>query len=151
MVDFKSKWFIAFVAGIVALIAILTPWGSLDVGPYTIYSWLGGNVAYLGDPVDEWLPFWMGGTGASLWTFAIVMISNTLLLFISINTWKGKEFKWDWLIYLLCGIGMIIFPILALVLEATEDAVIGFAPIGIIIAGVLAILAFVMDKFFSGE
>ena len=146
MVDYKSKWFIAFVAGLLGLIAILTPWGSFDYGPYTAYSWLGGYVAYAGDPVDAW-----AGTGASLWTFAIVIIAITLLLFISINTWKGKEFKWDWFIYLLCGIGMIIFPILALVLEGTEDAVIGFAPIGIIIAGVLAILAFVMDKFFSGE
>jgi len=146
LVDYKSKWFIAFVAGILAFIAILTPWGSLDVGPYVIQSWLGGAVGYAGDPADVWM-----GTGLSLWTFAIVIIATTLLLFISINTWKGKEFKWDWFIYLLCGIGMIIFPILALVLEGTEDAVIGFAPIGIIIAGVLAILAFVMDKFLGGE
>ena len=137
----------ALVAGILALISILTPWGSLDVGPYIVYSWLGGGVAYAGDPVDEWM--YAVGSGASLWTFAIVMITTTLLLFVSINTWRGKEFKWDWLIYLLCGIGLIIFPILALVFEATEDAVIGFAPIGLIIAGCIAIVAFVFDKFMS--
>ncbi|MFX1321548.1 MAG: hypothetical protein ACFFAQ_07890 [Promethearchaeota archaeon] len=138
----------ALVAGILALISILTPWGSLDVGGgVTAYSWLGGAVVYYADmpsPYPEWQ-----GTGASLWTFAIVILATTLLLFVSINTWRGKEFKWDWLMYLLCGIGLIIFPILALVFEATEDAVIGFAPIGLIIAGCIAIVAFVFDKFMS--
>ncbi|GAG49263.1 unnamed protein product, partial [marine sediment metagenome] len=48
------------------------------------------------------------------------------------------------------GIAMLIFPILALILEATEDAI----PIGgifIIIAGVIGIGAFAVDKFIGKE
>jgi hypothetical protein len=143
MVDFKKdSWLYALLAALLALIAIFTPWGSYDTGPFTIYSWLGGAVGYYDSPVDAWV-----GTGASLWTFGITIFSIALLGMFGIRGWKGTEYKWDWLVYLLTGLAMIIFPILALAFESTSGAVIGFAPIGIIIAGVLAVLAFVMDKF----
>ncbi|MCK4780142.1 MAG: hypothetical protein KAT57_08140 [Candidatus Lokiarchaeota archaeon] len=148
MVDFKKdSWFYALIAAILALIAILTPWGVADSGMgFDVTGWLTGMVTYYGDPVDMWI-----GAGLQAWTFGLTMMSIAALLLLSISTWKGKEWKWDWLIYVLAGIAMLIFPILALILEATEDAVIGFAPIGIIIAGVLSIVAFVIDKFVGGE
>ena len=148
MVDFKKdSWFYALIAAILALIAILTPWGTAESGyGFDITGWLTGAVQYWGDPADVWM-----GAGVQAWTFGLTMMSIAALLLLSISTWKGKEWKWDWLIYVLAGIGMLIFPILALVLEATEDATIGFAPIGIIIAGVLGIVAFVIDKFVGRE
>ncbi len=143
MVDFKKDtWLYALIAAILLIIAVLTPWGSLDVGPYVVQSWMGGIVPYAGDPAELWL-----GTGASLGTFGLTMLSLGLLLFYGLHSWKGMEFKWDWLVYLIIGIVLIICPILVLVLESVEDAVIGFAPIGVIIAGVICIVAFVMDKF----
>ena len=156
MVDFKKDtWFYALIAAILLIVAILTPWGSLEVtDPITldkamIYSWMGGAVQYydgalptFGIAAGDWL-----GTGASLWTFGFTMLSLGLLLFYGLHGWKGMEFKWDWLVYLLIGIVLIIFPILALVFEAPEDSLPVFAPFGVIIAGALCIVAFVMDKF----
>ena len=147
MVDFKKdSWFYALIAAILALIAIFTPWGTIDFMGMDVSVWLTGSVMYYGDPMDAWV-----GLGLQTWTLGITMMSISALLLLSISSWKGKEWKWDWLIYVLAGIAMLIFPILALILEATEDAVIGFAPIGIIIAGVLSIVAFVIDKFVGGE
>ena len=143
MVNFKEdSWLYALIAAILALISILTPWGSIDVAGTDVYSWLGGTVAYWGDPADAW-----SGTGLKLWTLGIIVFDIAFLLFYSINTWREKEFKWDWLVYLLTGLSMIIFPILALTFEGTEGGVIGFAPIGLIISGVIAIGAFTVDKF----
>jgi hypothetical protein len=143
MVDFKKDtWLYALIAFILLVISMFTPWGSLDVGPYVVQSWMGGVVQYAGDPADVWF-----GNGATLWTLGITAFCAGLFLFYGLHGWKGMEFKWDWLVYLLAGIALIIFPIIALVLESTEDGIIGFAPIGVIIAGVVSILAFVMDKF----
>ena len=148
MVDLKNdSWLYALIAAVLALIAILTPWGTIASGMgYDISVWLTGSVMYAGDPVDMW-----AGLGLQTWTLGITMMSISALLLLSISSWKGKEWKWDWLIYVLVGIAMLIFPIMALILEGTEDATIGFAPIGIIIAGVLSIVAFVIDKFVGGE
>jgi len=148
MVDFKKDtWLYALIAAIVAIIAILTPWGSLDLGGgVTVQVWLGGAVSYWSAPADLWV-----GTGLSLWTFGLTVFSIAILLIYGVNTWRGKEFKWDWLMYLLAGLVMLIFPILTLVLEGTTGAVIGFAPIGLIIAGVIAIAAFAVDKFVGKE
>ena len=160
MVDFKKDaWLYALIAAVVAIIAILTPWGSLDVnmglaGTITVYSWMGGIVQYIPDltaaqeaiGLVEW-----SGTGLSLWTFGLVIASIAALLIYGINTWRGNEFKWDWLIYAVAGIILLIFPILTLILEGTTDAVISFAPIGLIIAGIIAIGAFVVDKFLGKE
>ncbi len=147
MVDFKKDtWFYALIAAILLIVAILTPWGSLDVGGgVTVYSWMGGIVTYWADipsPFPEWQ-----GTGAGLWTFGFTMLSLGLLLFYGLHGWKGMEFKWDWLVYLLIGIVLIIMPIITLVLESPDDALPVFAPFGVIIAGALCIVAFVMDKF----
>jgi len=147
MVDFKKDtWLYALIAAILAIIAIFTPWGSVEVMTVTIQSWMGGGVQYWGSPADSWV-----GSGLSLWTFGLTVFSIALLLFYGVNTWRGKEFKWDWLMYLLSGLVMLICPILTLVLEGTSGAVIGFAPIGIIIAGVIAIGAFAVDKFVGRE
>jgi len=53
--------------------------------------------------------------------------------------------------YLLAGLVMFICTILTLILENFPAAVFGFAPIGLIIAGVIAIGAFVVDKFVGRE
>ena len=146
MVDFKKDaWIYALVAAILALIGILVPWGYVDLAGMDVYGWLNGAVVYYGDPVELWV-----GDGLKLWTFGLTCMSIAALLFVGISTWKGMEWKWDWLIYVLTGIAMLIFPILALILEATEDAI----PIGgifIIIAGILGIGAFAVDKFIGKE
>lgn len=144
MVNFKKDaWLYALIAAILAIVGILVPWGSLDTGPSVVYSWLGGAIANIdGD--------WIGINGLSLWTLGLTMFSIAILLVYSINTWRGKEFKFDWLMYILTGIVLLIFPILTLVLEGTTDAI----PIGgifVIIAGVIAIGAFVVDKFLGKE
>ena len=146
MVDFKKdSWLYALIAAILALIAIFTPWGTVDSGMgFDISVWLTGAVQYWGSPADVWM-----GLGLQAWTFGLTMMSIAALLLLSISTWKGKEWKWDWLIYVLAGIAMLIFPIMSLVLEG-GDGTISFAPIGIIIAGVLSIAAFVIDKFIGG-
>ena len=150
MVDLKKdSWLYALIAAVLAFIAILTPWGTVEQLFGDVSVWLTGMITYSADypaPMSEWQ-----GMGLQTWTLGITLMSIAALLLLSISTWKGKEWKWDWLIYVLAGIGMLIFPILALVLEATEDAIIGFAPIGIIIAGVLSIAAFVIDKFIGGK
>ncbi|MCK4478965.1 MAG: hypothetical protein KAV01_00410 [Candidatus Lokiarchaeota archaeon] len=148
MVDLKKdSWFYALIAAILAIIGVLVPWGSLEVMGITIYSWLGGMIGYYsGGGYDDW----MGGNALNIWTLGLTMFSIAILLVYSINTWKGKEFKWDWLMYILTGIVLLIFPILTMVLEGVEDAF----PIGgifIIISGVLAITAFVIDKFIGRE
>jgi len=146
MVDFKKDaWLYALIAAVVAIIAILTPWGIIDGGGFDITVWSMGSVTYIGSPVDAW-----NGAGLTTWTFGLVIASIAALLIYGINTWRGNEFKWDWLIYAVTGLVMIIFPILALVLEG-GGGTISFAPIGIIIAGVIAIGAFAVDKFVGGE
>ena len=141
MVDFKNDtWLYGLIAGILALIGIIVPWGSVELGfGITQYGWLGGIIYNVdGD--------WTGGNGLNIWTLALTAFSISILLLYSINTWRGKEFKWDWLMYILTGIILLILPILTLVLEGTTNA----TPIGsifIIIAGVVAIIAFVLDKF----
>jgi hypothetical protein len=146
MVDFKKDtWLYALIAAIVAIIAILTPWGSITILGTTYQSWMGGGVTFI-TPGDVWT-----GAGLSLWTFGLTVFSIAILLIYGVNAWRGKEFKWDWLMYLLAGLVLLIFPILTLVLEGTTGAVIGFAPIGLIIAGIIAIGAFCVDKFVGGE
>jgi len=153
MVDLKKDtWLYALVAAILAIIGILVPWGSLEVLGETVYSWLGGSVNYAGAdiPLAGITEGWFGVGGLGIWTLGLTMFSIAILLVYSINTWKGKEFKWDWLMYILTGIVLLIFPILTMALEGVEDAF----PIGgifIIISGVLAITAFVIDKFIGRE
>ncbi|MFX1366757.1 MAG: hypothetical protein ACFFCE_12570 [Promethearchaeota archaeon] len=143
MVNFKEDtWFYALIAAIIALISLLTPWGSIDVLGTDVYSWLGGTVSYWGNPADAW-----DGNGLGLWTLGVTMMSIGILLVISINAMRGGGLKLDWLIYAVTGILMLILTILTLTFEGTEGAVIGFAPIGLIIASIFAISAFAVDKF----
>ena len=148
MVDFKKDtWLYALIAAIVAIIAILTPWGSVTIIG-TSQVWMGGAVSFT-TPGDVWT-----GTGLGLWTFGLTVFSIAILLIYGVNAWRGKEFKWDWLMYLLVGLVLLIFPILTLVLEgapAIFNPTIGFAPIGLIIAGIIAIAAFCVDKFVGRE
>jgi hypothetical protein len=138
MVDFKKDtWIYGLLSAIFAIIGILVPWEYDD----PVSTWGAGIINDDGD----WL-----GTGATLWTLGLTFMSIAALLIISISTWKGKDWKWDWLFYVLTGIIMLIFPILALVYEATEGAM-PIGPIFIIIAGVIGIAAFVLDKFIGGE
>ncbi len=150
MVDLKKDtWLYALIAAILAIIGVLVPWGSLETAGITAYSWLGGFISNVdGDWVD--LSPFINAAGLSVWTLGLTMFSIALLLFYGIHTWKGMEFKWDWLIYVLVGIVLLIFPILTMAMEGTEDAF----PIGgifIIIAGVISITAFALDKFIGGE
>jgi hypothetical protein len=145
MVNFKKdSWLYALIAAFIAIIGILIPWSFYDAGSgLTVYTWLGGVIQYgSGGGSDEW----MGVLGLSIWTLGLSIFSIAILLVYSINTWKGKEFKWDWLMYILTGLVLLIFPILNLILEGIENAF----PLGaflIIPAGAIAIVAFVVDKF----
>ena len=143
MVDFKKDvWLYALIAAILALIAIFTPAYTIGDESY----WLGGIIAY-----DSAAEVWAGMGTVTLYTLGATLICITMLLFVGINTWRGKEFKWDWLMYLLAGIVMIIFPILHLVYDLESYMDISFAPIGILIAGIIAVAAFAVDKFVGRE
>jgi len=149
--DFKKDtWLYALIAAILALISIFTPVAS-DGDTQIFFS---GFLTYNAD-LD---PSWIGFGAATIWTLALTSMAIALLFFYGIHSMKGMEFKWDWLVYLLCGIVMIVFPILMLVydLEYTLMGIpveldIGFGGIGILIAGIIAVVAFVMDKFLGGE
>ena len=145
LVNFKEdSWLYALISAILGVISIFTPAFNTEaaMGGTTNY-WLGGLIGYMtGGDTDEW----GGYVGGNLWYLGITLISITLLLVYAINAWRGKEFKWDWLIYLLSGLGMFIFSILFWVYFDT-DYTIGFASIGIFISGIIAIVAFVFDKF----
>ncbi len=144
MVDFKKDtWIYALIAAILALISIFTPVASDGSMQY----FFGGLITY-----DD--PDWIGYGAATIWTLALTSMCIALLLFYSIHSMKGMEFKWDWLVYLLCGIVMIIFPILMFVYDLEIGPItldIGFGGIGILIAGIIAVVAFVVDKFLGGE
>ena len=148
MVDFKKDtWLYALIAAILALISIFTPVASIDGETHLFF---GGVLSYNAD-LD---PTWQGYGAATVWTLALTSMCIALLLFYGIHSMKGMEFKWDWLVYLLCGIVMIIFPILMLVYDLEIGPVtldVGFGGIGILIAGIIAVVAFVMDKFLGGE
>ncbi len=146
MVDFKKDaWLYALIAAILSIIALLTPWYGYEFMGVTTQVWLGGTVGYIISG-NAWI-----GYGLSLWTLGLTVFSIALLLFYSVSTWRGKEFKWDWLMYLLAGLTMLICTILTLVLESFSFAVIGFAPIGLIIASIIAIGAFAVDKILGRE
>ncbi|MFX0082146.1 MAG: hypothetical protein ACFE94_10380 [Candidatus Hodarchaeota archaeon] len=144
MVDFKKDtWIYILIAAILAIIALFTPVSSDEVAGITTQNWWSGIISYVsGGGFDDW----MGGGTATLWTFGITAFSTALLLFYGLHSWRGMEFKWDWLVYVLVGIALIIFPILMLVYDA-EGLTVGFAPIGVLIAGIICIIAFIFEKF----
>jgi len=134
----------ALIAAFIAIIGILVPWSiSYAGGGTTVYTWLGGFIQYAsGGGYDVW----GGYSGLSIWTLGLSIFSIAILLVYSINTWKGKEFKWDWLMYILTGMILFILPILTLILEGIRKAF----PLGaifLITVGAIAIVAFAVDKF----
>jgi len=159
-VDFKKdSWLYALMAAVLALISIFTPWGSYEfsiLGETGVdYIWLGGFVGIHENelPTAGIEEGWFG-SGLSLYTFAFVIASITLLLCFSLRSFRGAEFGRYGIAYLLTGAVMLVFTILTLILEPVpyraapiELSYIGFAPIGIIIASGLAIIAFIFDKF----
>ncbi len=151
-IDFKKDiWLYILIAAVLALISIFTPVGTTDTllgadFPDTTLWW--SSIIAYNEDAD---PSWFGGGAASIWTLGITCMSIAILLFYGIHNMKGMDFKWDWLVYALVGIALIIFPILMMVFDSDTDmfgeVTIGFAPIGILISGIICIVAFVFEKF----
>ncbi|MEE9376907.1 MAG: hypothetical protein V3V33_02605 [Candidatus Lokiarchaeia archaeon] len=165
MVDFKKDtWIYILIAAILIIISIFTPavTYTLDYSAYAgpefdYVSWLSGSIM----TVDgDWF-----GNASPTYLFGVAMVAATLFLTFSILSWRGQEFKWEWLVYLLCGVFLIIFSILYFVFATPldphllmhgvagekENVMPGFAPFGILIAGCIAVGAFVIDKFTAGR
>ena len=143
MVDLKKDtWLYALVASILIIISLFTPARIIHTGTSgDRIQWLGGSVMY---DLDSGI--WHEDLFGIL-LFGAVLISATLLLIISINTWRGNEIKRDSLIYLLLGIILPVFTILYWIFEFDPAwETIGFTTIGIFISGILSILAFVIHK-----
>ena len=153
MVDFKKDtWLYILIAAIIAIIALLTPAAVYDTDK--IYFFFSGTITYSADELmaqavgttGEWY-----GTGtATIWTLAIASMSIALLLWYGIHNMKGMEFKWDWLVYALIGIALIILPILMMVYDLEQQGIeldVSFAPILLLISGIIVIAATVIEKF----
>ncbi|MFX0030706.1 MAG: hypothetical protein ACFE8B_15950, partial [Candidatus Hermodarchaeota archaeon] len=133
-------WLYALIAAIFVIIGILVPWGYDD----PTAQW--GGVIFYSD--GDWISAF--SNGATLWTFGLACFSAAVLLIFGLHGWKDKEVPFDWLFYLIIGIVLVIFPILAMVFEGTEGSM-PIGPIFLIIGGVFSILVFVFDKFLGGE
>jgi hypothetical protein len=134
--DFKkNSWMIALIAGVIAIVSIITPFASND----DVYIW-GGIIGYYSDSDS-----WGGELTYGFYLTMILSVSATLLINYSILSKKGKEFKWTWLIYLLTGIGMVLFSIFFWI-DFPESTTIGFTSIGSFITGILAISAGALEK-----
>jgi len=145
LVDFKKDtWIYVLIAAILALISIFTPMGTLKVGDSSVWWWIA--ITYNAD-LD---PEWNGFGAASLWTLVLTSMAIALLLWYGIHNMKGMEFKWDWLVFALIGIALIILPILMLVYDY-DLLDIGFAPIGILLSGIICIGVVVLEKFVGRE
>ena len=144
MVDFKKDgWVYALLAAVLGIVAIFIPMGVQNLGGgSTEYGWLGGYSLFVSGGTLEG---WYGLLVPALFLFGVTISAATALLIYSVNTWRGKEFKWTFLIYLLSGLAMIVFVILLWVFEFDPD-VIPIAPIFILISGILAFGAGVLEK-----
>jgi len=149
-IDFKKDiWLYILIAAVLALISIFTPVGTIESIQEVDFPdttlWWSSIIAY-NEELD-----WFGAGAASIWTLGITCMSIAILLFYGIHNMKGMDFKWDWLVYALVGIALIIFPILMMVFDSDTayfgEVTIGFAPIGILISGIICIVAFVFEKF----
>ena len=140
MVDWKKDtWMYILIAAILALISLFTPIVSSDSDAY---MWWTGAITYYVDP-----DLWIGIGTATIWTLGMTAFGTALLLFYGLHGMKGMEFKWDWLVVLLVGIVFIVFPILMLVYDFESGMTIGFAPIGILISGIICVVVFILEKF----
>ncbi|MFX1324931.1 MAG: hypothetical protein ACFE8N_08235 [Promethearchaeota archaeon] len=144
MADFrKFTWLLALIASILMILSLFTPARIYNSTPYgEMLGWLGGGIM---------LELDSGILHEDLYSqllFGATIVSITLLLTISINTKRGNEYKWDWLVYLILGIVIIILTIFFWLFEFDPAfETISFSSIGIFIAGVISILAFAFDKF----
>jgi len=144
LVDFKKDtWIYILIAAVLAIISLFTPIISSDGDAY---MWWSGAITYYVDP-----DLWIGLGTATIWTLGMTAFGAALLLWYGIHNMKGMEFKWDWLVYLIVGIVLIIMPILMLVYDFESGMTVGFAPIGILLAGIIAVVAFVLEKFIGRE
>lgn len=144
MVDWKKDtWIYVLIAAILVIIGLFTP---IAASNGDAYLWWSSSILYYVDP-----DIWFGAGAATLWTFGLAAFSAALLLWYGIHNMKGMEFKWDWLVYLLVGIFLIIGPILMLVYDETPgfDPFIG--PIFVLLGGIVAVLTFVVEKFLGSE
>lgn len=148
MIDLKKDaWFYAILASILIMISLFTPARMIHSGVYgDMLQWLGGSVM---------LQLNSGILHEDLFgvlLFGGVMISITLLLTISINTRRGNEFKQDSIIYLFMGVIISILTILYWIFEFDPTyETLGFATIGILISGILSIIAFLIARFNKGR
>jgi hypothetical protein len=142
----KDAWLYAMIAGVLALISIFTPaTGVSDMG-MRFYQWFGEVMIFFG---GEWYVGSNWGNGVGIYAVGIASFSGGSLLFYGVNTWRGKEFKWTWVVYMLTGIAMLVVPILywvSLKEPFSGTIVFGFAPLGILLAGGIAVVASVLDK-----
>ena len=152
MVNFKKDtWIYILIAAVLALISIFTPLGTADtrlgVSSPDYTFWWSSLIMYNANQN----PSWYGDRVATITTLGITCMSVAILLFYGIHNMRGMDFKWDWLVYALIGIALIIFPILFIVFDSDTlgmgEATIGFAPIGILISGIICIVAFIFEKF----
>lgn len=144
MVDFKkATWLCALIASIIMIVALFTPARVYHSTPYgDMLGWLGGGIMLELDSGT-----WHEDLYSQL-LFGAALISITLLLAILINTRRGNEFKWDWLIFLLSGVVILVLTILYWLFEFDPAfETISFASIGIFIGGIISILAFAFGKF----
>ena len=141
MVDFKKDtWIYILIAAILIIIGLFSPILASDGDAYV---WWGASITYFPDP-----DIWFGAGAATLWTFGMAAFSAALLLWYGLHNMKGMEFKWDWLVYAVVGIILIIFPILMLVYDEPPtgfDPFIG--PIFVLIGGIIVVVAFILEKF----
>jgi len=147
LVDFKKDtWIYVLIAAILALICLFVPIASDSFMGMDYSIWWSGAIQYSADADPEWF----GSGAATIWTLALTSMAIALLLWYGIHNMKGMEFKWDWLVFALIGIALIILPILMLVYDY-DLLDIGFAPIGILLSGIICIGVVVLEKFVGRE
>jgi len=146
LVDWKKDtWLYILIAALLLIIAFFVPISSTDdylgAGIDGQFWWSGAIAQIDGD--------WAGAQTVTIWTLGIAAFSCALLLFYGLHGMKGMEFKWDWLVVFLIGIALIIFPILMLVYDSDPgyDTLVGFAPILVLISGIVCVVVFVLEKF----
>ena len=135
------SWFYAMIGGIFGIISILTP--VIGIPFYdTWFYWIGlAGVNYYSSA--GWL-----GDSLSLCVLGVITGSSVVLLFYSINTLRGRNYKWEGVIYLIIGSiiltftlsywNKLVFPWLK---GGLPPPVLGFAPISISISSFFALLS----------
>ena len=110
---------------------------------YDIWFYLIGSAGVSYYSSGNWL-----GDGLSLYFLGAITCSSVILLFYSINTLRGKNYKWDGVIYLISGFIMLVFTliywnrrVIPWLIGGHPTPVLGFAPISTIISSLFALLS----------